>query len=166
VKETYVCSERDLHTWYVGLFHCIHRSLSLHMSRMWHTCISSTWHIETMRSCDTRVLVARDTYECVVPHVWMSHVTHMNESCHTYEWVMSHVWMSQDTQINESCHTHGRVMSHVWMSHVTHRRGRTRAKKTLDCLLSCSKVCCSVLQCVAVCCSVLQCVAVCCSVYR
>jgi len=21
---------------------------------------------------------------------WMSHVTHMNESCHTYEWVMSH----------------------------------------------------------------------------
>jgi len=22
-------------------------------------------------------------------HIWMSHVTHMNESCHTYEWVMS-----------------------------------------------------------------------------
>ena len=24
----------------------------------------------------------------------MSHVTHMNESCHTYEWVMSHKWLS------------------------------------------------------------------------
>ena len=32
----------------------------------------------------------------------MSHVTHMNESCHTYEW--SHV-----THMNESCHTYGQV---------------------------------------------------------
>jgi len=29
-------------------------------------------------------------YEWVMSHIWMSHVTHMNESCHTYEWVMSH----------------------------------------------------------------------------
>ena len=27
------------------------------------------------------------------------HVTHMNESCHTYEWVMSHIWMSHVTHI-------------------------------------------------------------------
>jgi len=26
-----------------------------------------------------------------MPHIWMSHATHMNESCHTYGWVMSHV---------------------------------------------------------------------------
>jgi len=26
------------------------------------------------------------TYEWVTSHIWMSHVTHMNESCHTYEW--------------------------------------------------------------------------------
>jgi len=31
------------------------------------------------------------TYECVMPHIRMRHVTRMNESCHTYEWVMSHV---------------------------------------------------------------------------
>jgi len=37
------------------------------------------------------------TYEWVVSHIWMSHVTHMNESCHTYEWVMSHIWMSRVT---------------------------------------------------------------------
>ena len=29
-----------------------------------------------------------------------------NESCHTYEWVMSHVWMSHVTHMNESCHTY------------------------------------------------------------
>jgi len=61
----------------------------------------------------------------------MSHVTHMNESCHTYEWVMSHIWMSHVTHMNESCHTYGWVMSHInlirninvhatRMSHVTH----------------------------------------------
>jgi len=30
----------------------------------------------------------------------------MNESCHTYEWVMSHWWMNHVTLMNESCHTH------------------------------------------------------------
>ena len=38
-------------------------------------------------------------------HIWMSHVTHMNESCHTYEWVMSHIWMSHVAHITKSCHT-------------------------------------------------------------
>jgi len=40
------------------------------------------------------------TYECVMSHVWMSHVTYMHESHHTYEWIMSHIWISQ------------RIMSH------------------------------------------------------
>ena len=43
-------------------------------------------------------------------HIWMSHVTRVNESCHTCEWVMSYIWMSQVTHMNESCHT--------WMSRV------------------------------------------------
>jgi len=43
--------------------------------------------------------------EWVMSHTWMSHVTHMNESCHTHEWVMSHTWMSHVTHMNESCHT-------------------------------------------------------------
>jgi len=50
----------------------------------------------------------------------MSHVTHMNESCHTYKWAMSHIWMSHVTHMNESCHTYKWVMSHIWTSHVTH----------------------------------------------
>ena len=55
-------------------------------------------------------------------HIWMSHITHMNKSCHTYEWVMSHMWMSHVTHMNqschtESCHTYGCVwvMSHMWL---------------------------------------------------
>jgi len=52
-------------------------------------------------------------------------VTHMNESCHTHEWVlsnvwMSHIWMSHVTHMNECCQTYDQGMSHVWMSHVTH----------------------------------------------
>ena len=74
------------------------------------------------------------TYEWVISHVWMSHVTRMNGSCHTYEWDMSHVCMSHVTRsesvmshtcvihvarMHESCHTYEWVMSHLWMSHVT-----------------------------------------------
>ena len=44
-------------------------------------------------------------------HIWMSHVTPMNESCHTYEWIMSHLWM-------RSCHTYAWVLAHIWMRHV------------------------------------------------
>ena len=60
------------------------------------------------------------TYEWVMLHIWMSHVTYMNESCHIYEWVMSHIWMSHVTHMNESCHTYEWVMSHIWISYVTH----------------------------------------------
>ena len=53
------------------------------------------------------------TYEWVMSHMWMSHVTHMNESCHTYEWVMSHIWMRLAG--------YEWVMSHIWMSHGTYK---------------------------------------------
>jgi len=74
-------------------------------------------------------------------HVWISHATRMNESCHTYEWIMSRVWMrcvctayackvrnapvfespawmSHVTRMNESCHTYEWVMAHKWISAV------------------------------------------------
>jgi len=37
-----------------------------------------------------------------MPHIWMSHVTRVNEACHTYEWAMSHIWMNHATHMNES----------------------------------------------------------------
>jgi len=61
--------------------------------------------------------------EWVMSHVWMSHVAHMNESCHTYEWVMSRIWMSHVTHMNESCHTYEWVTPHIQMSHVTYVNG-------------------------------------------
>ena len=47
---------------------------------------------------------------------YMRHIalcTSMNESCHTYEWVMSHVWMSHVTHTHESWHAYEWVMSPV-----------------------------------------------------
>ena len=57
------------------------------------------------------------TYEWVMSHIWMSHVTHMNESFHTDECVMSLCDMNTSchTHVNESCHTHvnGLCPTHV-----------------------------------------------------
>ena len=46
----------------------------------------------------------------------MSHVTHVNESCHTYKWVVSHVWRSHVTHSNSN----EWVMSYVCEYDITH----------------------------------------------
>ena len=49
-------------------------------------------HRHTSNMCGTtHPYVWHDSFIWVMPHIWMSHVTHMNESCHTSEWVMSHI---------------------------------------------------------------------------
>jgi len=64
--------------------------------------------------------MSQATHEWVTSHVWMSHVTVMNESCHTCEWVTSHLWMSHVTiwmshviLMNESHHTYECVKLHI-----------------------------------------------------
>jgi len=59
----------------------------------------------------------------------MSHVTHINESCHTYEWVMSHIWiitcafiwvMSQTLHMKWVTNSTYRLLSrrlYIWISH-------------------------------------------------
>jgi len=37
----------------------------------------------------------------------------------TCKWVMSHIWMSHHTRMNESCHVHEQVMAHVWVCAAT-----------------------------------------------
>jgi len=84
------------------------------------------------------------TYEWVMSHLWMSRVTHMNDSCHTHvgergetayvvpnsqSTVMSHMRMSHVTSVKESCHICEWVMSH------THRRKR----EDCICCSTCSK---------------------------
>jgi len=50
----------------------------------------------------------------VMSHAWMSHVMHMNESCHTYEWVLWHVWMRHVSHVFTIARVAGEwVMSHV-----------------------------------------------------
>jgi len=47
----------------------------------------------------------------VIARSWMSHVTHMDESCHMYEWNMN---------MSASCHTHEWKMSHTCTKHATY----------------------------------------------
>jgi len=79
-----------------------------HVTHMYESCHTYEWvtdvahmlisfHNTLTHMCDVRFLelqisMSCHTYEWVMSHIWMSHVTHMNESCHTYEWVMSHIW--------------------------------------------------------------------------
>jgi len=50
-----------------------------------------------------------------------------NAVCHTYEYILSHICMSHVTHMHEECHTFGCVMSHIGMSHVTYMRESCRA---------------------------------------
>jgi len=92
-------------------------------------------------------------------HIWMSHVTRMNKSCHTHESVMSHIWMSHVCHIwmshaahlknllatrytisyiylNESRHTSEWVTAHIWMSHGTHLNESYRTHMNESCRTS------------------------------
>jgi len=91
---------------------------------------SLTWQRNTSANDDTQsgrwmshvthVSESCGTNEWVMSLIWVSHVTHMSESWHTYEWVMSHPWVCHVTHVSESCHASGWVMSQMWESHVTH----------------------------------------------
>ena len=99
--------------------HCYTLSHVTHEGVMSHIWMShTTWHIWTSR------VMRRELLSLVPWAAWMpatvSHVTHMNESCHTHEWVMSHIWMSHVSGVNESCHIDEWDMSHIWRGHVTH----------------------------------------------
>jgi len=92
-------------------YECVtHMNASCHtfewgMARMWmHRVARRIWYI-WMRH------VFCHTYEWVThmnaSHIWMSHVTRMNEAWRTCECIVSHV-----AHMNASC-----LISHIWMSH-------------------------------------------------
>jgi len=74
-----------------------------HVSRVNESCLTSlrriarirtsSWHSHGHTSCHAYECVVC-TYEWVMSHIWMSRVSHMNESCVTYEWVVCRIWMS------------------------------------------------------------------------
>jgi len=59
-------------------------------------------------------------YDQVMSHIWMSHATHMNESCHTMN-QSCNIRMSHVMHTTTSCCTYERVTSHLWTSHVAYR---------------------------------------------
>ena len=100
------------------------------ISRVRDSSICRTWHFPIHDITyfhvwhDVFTCMTRFVYEWVMSHMWMSHVTHMNESCHTYEWVMSRIWMSHVTHMNESCHTYDTIRSCAqYESVIWHLRG-------------------------------------------
>ena len=69
--------------------------------------LQESWFIHTPQDSEPRLITRLGLVKCL----------------HTSgEWVMSHIWMSHVTHMNESCHTHERVMPHIWMSHPTYER--------------------------------------------
>jgi len=76
---------------------------------------------------------SRHAYEWVKSRIRMSHVTHMNESCHTRRSHVTHTneschtWRSHATHTNKSCHKYEWDMSHTWRSHVTRKRDTSHA---------------------------------------
>ena len=68
-------------------------------------------HTRALLFCPRSAFCTKQSLSLWMSHIWMSHVTHMNESCHTYEWLMSHIWMSHVAHMNESGHTCEWVMS-------------------------------------------------------
>jgi len=105
-------------SWFCARSICEWRCLSV-----WHDSQCVPWHI-----------ACAGTHERVMSHMWLSHSTHVNESCHvwndscrirtrhvTYKFVMSRsirragsVW----------------VMSHMWMSHVTYKSVMSRTNES------------------------------------
>jgi len=117
------------------------------MSYVWMRYVmymNESWmsHVTRVKDVDTHVLSRYQhlvchtymneswyAYEWVLSQAGMTHVTHVNDSCHWCKWFMSHMWtsyvtfkrMRHVTHMNEACHTYGRVILCVWMRHVTRR---------------------------------------------
>jgi len=91
---------RNAREWCVALASC--HTYETHMSsRKW--CITHIKHIWMRASA---------VYKLVMSRVWISHVMHMNESCHACVCVTSRTWLRHVT--------YGCVISHTLLRLVTH----------------------------------------------
>jgi len=75
-----------------------------------------------LKSCNVHEWVISLIYDLVMSHMWMSHVTRVNEPC--YWWDVAELRVAERvghvTRMNESCHVHRWDMSRTWMRHVTY----------------------------------------------
>jgi len=116
--------------------HATWRSPDTHINQndIWMICVWYDWFIYGLPYMNPLLWIICDTHmnglalsipihiKSVMSHIWMGHVTHVNESCHTHEWVMScsqyHTYshdarhiiyirtMSRTAATRESCHTY------------------------------------------------------------
>jgi len=64
--------------------------------------------------------IGTHVYQGVMPHMRMSHVTDMSESCRIHEWVTLYIWISHGMYANASCHRYQLVMSCIRMNLATY----------------------------------------------
>ena len=80
-----------------------------HMNESCHTyeCdMSHIWMSGIVRVGDQvrlELLWRKTVNESCYTLLWLNRLTHKKGSSHTCEWVMSHIWMSYVTHVNESC---------------------------------------------------------------
>ena len=95
------------------------------------SCRQDSSVIKFCHTCEwvmSHMTVSYHPHEWIIPHCWQD--SFAVESCHAYEWViccwvMSRIWMSHITHTNESYHTVGNT--HLFVSHVTHINGSCHA---------------------------------------
>ena len=70
-----------------------------HVNESWHMWISQVLpHVNKSGTCTTR---HSRSVPLFTSNIWISHVAHMDESCHTYERVISPTWRDDVTGMNQ-----------------------------------------------------------------
>ena len=134
--------------WHWRIRHVTHRPLShvthiLKKNESCHTWTQKEWVVEEELKNESgkgshitcKWVMSNMNELC---HIWMSHITYVNEACHIYEWVKSHMdskRMSRRRGVDEwvgegeSCHiwvshaTYEWVMPHIDFKEMSRRRG-------------------------------------------
>jgi len=128
---THMNESRHTHMqWYWNIY--------LSPSNNYERVTSHTWmsHVHTQEIPECWYIRPSPSNNQELAHNNISRVSHMKGSRHSLDWVMSHTWMSHVTHMDKSCHTH--ICSNVlyvdtyarrpltiidsWMSDVTHMK--------------------------------------------
>jgi len=103
-------------------FNCVHSCVHTRLCADVHSKMLQVAHMDVWRC----------TFECVMSHIWMCqvthiewHVTHLNEVFHTQQNIL--FWWGHTYHVNHFCHEIQQVMPHIyegvkvhiWRSHVT-----------------------------------------------
>ena len=97
---TYTCLHEYVYK-HTNICTCIHKytfmymcGIYIHVHLYTHSCLHINIH--KCKYMYTQIwkcihVYISNVHQRVMSHVWMSHVTCMDESCHIYAWVMSHI---------------------------------------------------------------------------